>query len=135
MHRAAGLEGLCHHGVQFPVRGRLPDAHRFGPGQDRGLRPHPDDIANLHIVCKDGLFSALQIQHGAVERLIQSEEIQPGRILTPFIAVVLIRCRGLGVSQEKDDALFSGSHQIGHQTGPAGLIDFFCKHDYAFSIL
>ena len=135
MHRAAGPQGLRHHRVQFPVRDRPSDPDRFGPRQNRGLRSHPDDIANLYIVCKERLFTAFQIQNGSVKRLVQTEEIQPGRILTPFIAVILILCRRFGVAQEKDDSFFSGGHHIREQTGPAGDIDFFCKHDYAFSIL
>ena len=113
MDLPSGRDGLGHVLVEFPVgfRGFHADALRLRG--DRRLGAHPDDVTDFHIVCIDSLFPAFDIEDGPVHRVIQTEIIEPGTVLAPFITIVLVLGRRLGVADEQHDALFPAGCQLG----------------------
>ena len=93
-------KGLCHCHVERTIGGGFTDSDFGGLGCHRRLRTHPDDVSNLHIIGVEGLFPVVQIYYGRHSRLIQTEIIQPGRILSEFVGIVLVLGCSFDVSYE-----------------------------------
>ena len=128
MDRTAGGEGFLYIRFQRAIRLRGGDAHKGSFRRDGRLRAHPDDVPDLHIVRIDGLFAALDVEDCGVLGIIQPEIIKPGTILTPFVAVVLVLCRGFDVADEKDDSFLALGSHLRQKRTTAADINFFCKH-------
>ena len=123
------------HGIFHGRIGRgVGDTHGIGLGTDTGLRAHPDDIVNIHIIGKEGFRTGVDVQDGGHQGLIQAPVIEPGAVLTPFVAVVLVLGRSFGVSYEKNDAALTGFPHLFGQFGATTNVYLFCKHVFGLFV-
>ena len=71
---------------------------------ERGYSRHrsrPDYVIHAIIISVDGFTAVVKVYHGSKSRFLQTEEIQPVAVLTPFVAVILVLRRALNIADEK----------------------------------
>ena len=124
----AGLAGGVNVFVHLGVRQVTAHAAGLGLGGYAGLRAHPDDIVNVNIIRVKRLLAGVDVQRGGHQRFVQAEEIQPGAVLAPFIAIVFVLGGGFGVADKKNETMLPGGLHFLQQLLPAADIDFFLEH-------
>ena len=63
-----------------------------GQARNRGHRPHPDDVVEAEVVGVDDFLPTLEVNGRGKARLVNAEEIQPGAVLAPLVAIVPVLC-------------------------------------------
>ena len=87
---------------------------------------HPDYVVYAEVVGIESLFAALEVQGRRETRFVDAEEIQPGAVLTPFIAVIPVLRRRLDIAEEKDYTLLAA--HLFKQRPAARDIYFLSEH-------
>ncbi len=100
MHRASFCQGLGHKAGQTCKGVGLPYSDLGGLVCNALLRTHPYDVVNIHIVAKNNLSAAVNVNHGRQAGLVQPEIIQERAVLPESISVVGIIRRGFVVAQK-----------------------------------
>ena len=128
MHFAAGCQGGGDCLRECGCRSGCVSAGVCGPGGYGRLRAHPDDVVDCEIVRIYGCLCFVKVDYGTVERLVDSEIIDPGAFLTPFVAVVPILCGSFRIANEKrysTAALRGGLRHFFYESGASSRVDFF----------
>ena len=108
----------------FAERRGLRYTHRRGLVGDQGLRTHPDDVVDVHVIAEDAFFARFGVDDGGQVGLVESEEIEERTVLPELVLVVGIVAAGFAVAQQQDHALA----YLLQQAFPAGNIDLFVEH-------
>ena len=90
--------------LQFAHRQGLRDTHHLGLFSQRGLGTRPDDIVDGQLVAKHNLAVFIDIDDSRQTRIIESEEIEEGRVLTEAVGIVGIVHAHLIVTQEEQQS-------------------------------
>ena len=91
-----------------------------------GLGARPDDVVDAEIIGVDSFGACVQVHDGRETWLVYTEIIQPGAVLTEFIAVVLVLCRGVNIAKKNGNSLLA--IEEAPQFGAAGGVGFFTEH-------
>lgn len=96
---------LSYHLFQFGERAALRHSDLCGQLLHAGLGSHPDNVVHIHIVTEKAFLVAVCIDDTRKSGMRMAEEIDERTVLTKFIRIVRIICRGFVVSQNKYDAV------------------------------
>ena len=98
----------------------------LGETRYRRHRPHPDDVVQTEVVGIDDFLAGLQVYGRGKTGFIDAEEIQPGAVLTPFVAIVPVLGGRIHITKHKDHSL-AALHLLHQRSAPCDIY-FFLKH-------
>ena len=126
VHRAPLHQGGGYYKVQLPVGRAMLHTYPGGLLGHAGLRPHPDDVVDRHVVGVDGLLAAFKVDGGGETGLVDTEIIEPCAVLAELIAIVFVLGGSLHIADEDRDAFFAVKEL--HELFAAADIDIFLEH-------
>ena len=127
MHLASCGDSLLYGFAYVHVRSGGGDSYALGLGFYGRLGSHPDDVPDLHVVGVDRLLSGFNVDGCSEARIVKTEVVQPGAVLPPFVAVVLVLGRGLYVSDEENYSFAALCDKLVEKGLAPSYIYFFCK--------